>query len=135
MNSPKTADEVDAGKACVLELKGSCNGDKATTCNPAGEDPCDCKGGSIEAIRAKVEQTKTEFAAAMEATAGESGCDPKCWKKTINDCARPSLCLDGYTEECTAPFQAAGGCATLDEMGVKQTEMDAQIAEEEAKIA
>jgi len=135
MNSPKTADEADEGKACVLRLEGSCNGDKQTPCNPKAEDPCDCKGGEIEAIYAKVEQTKEEFAAAMAGNAEATGCDPKCWKKTINDCARPSLCLDGYVEECTMPFQTAGGCGILDEMATKQAEMDAQIAEEEAKVA
>jgi len=134
MNSPKTADEADEGLAGVLRLEGSCNGDGETVCNPKAEEPCDCQGGSIDAIEAKSTTLEEEFAAAVAATAESTGCDPKCWKKTINDCHRPSLCLDGYAEECKDSFISAGSCGTMDDTATKQGEIEAQIAEHEGKI-
>jgi len=136
MNNPKSVAMRDEATACVIDIEGSCDGDGVTPCDPKAENPCNCLGGELPSIMTKIDEYDGYFRDAIEASAGETACDGRCWDKVKKDCDRPSLCLvdKGYVEECQGAF-AQGGCDIMRSSSDAQKEIDAEETAKAQAIA
>jgi hypothetical protein len=137
MNNPKSVKDRDAGTQCVIDVEGSCDGDGVTPCNPKDDEPCNCIGGELAEITAKIGEYDGYFADALESSAPETGCDRRCWESVKNDCDRPSLCLveQGYLDECRPMFTAGGGCGIMSGSSDAQKEILTHMDTLEADVA